>query len=235
MNAKYAITVCDQRTGDVLSEVMSECDHYCSILAMADRPQSFLEGCRECQNVKMYDANGDRVKTIYHTYNSRTLCGGPEGSVLILEDGGLLRKLTWTTGNGHLQVVSSIETGITGSRVRDMCYVDKHSIVAVIAPTPCVKGVNAQDGSTVWTLTEGVRNIPINPIGICHDSSGRIYVIDIWNERLLLVDGENGKVLKTSSHGIVGSVWKILCTEAGTRLLTWHGGESQKISCYKFK
>ena len=238
VNAKYVMRVCDQRTGDVLNEIISECDHHCSVLAMANRPQALLEGCRECQHVKMYDANGERVKMVYQRYNSRALCAGPEGSVLILEDGGLLRKLSWSTGNGDLQVISSIETEI--SRVRDMCYVEKHSIVSVIAPIPCnqeicVKGLNAEDGSTVWTLTECARNIPINPIGICYDSSGQIYVIDIWNERLLLVDGGNGRILKTSSYGVVGSIWEILCTGTGTRLLTWHDGESKKISCYKLK
>ena len=235
---KLAIKVCNQRTGDIFNEIVSECDHQCAILAVAKGPQCLLEACRQCQNVKMYDVNGERVKTVHEPYNSRTLCRGPGGSILTLEDRGLLRKLTWTTGAENLQEISSIETNI--SRPRDMCYVDTHFIVSVIASAPgnqgiSVKGLNAEDGSTVWTLTECVRNKPINPIRMCHDSNGRIYVIDIWNERLLLLNGANGKIMKTSSRRVMGSIWEIFCTGTGTRLLAWHGGGSQKISCYKFQ
>ena len=104
---------------------------------MANGPQCLLEACRECQNVKMYDVNGERVKTVHEPYNSRTLCRGPGGSILTLDNGGLLRKLTWTTGTEDLQEISSIETKI--NRPRDMCYVDTHSIVSVIASVQVIR------------------------------------------------------------------------------------------------
>ena len=71
---------------------------------------------------------------MHEPYNSRILCRGPGRSILTLEDGGLLRNLTWGRGTEDLQVISSIETEIR--RDRDMCYVDTHAIVSVIASAP---------------------------------------------------------------------------------------------------
>ena len=68
-----------------------------------------------------------------------------------------------------------------------------------------------------------VDNSIIRPCGVCCDGEGRLYVADADNERLLLFDTNNGKVMQTFLEKRRMWIYYVCCTNDKSQLIILHG------------
>ena len=117
-----------------------------------------------------------------------------------------------------------------------MSYVKQHDICVFTSyQHSFVKAVRCTDGATLWELSDAVLGLKIEPVGVTCDDSGRIYVANVPEIRVLTINSLNGDLLQELK--LEGVEVFIDIQWANSQLIVLHDDllhdRKRKISLYK--
>ena len=155
------------------------------------------------------------------------MCIAGEGSLLIWDDKSKsVMQLKFNEQRKELEEVRP-RVQLPGANVWYMCYMPHADLVILSRGHYEVQAVKLHGaGQTpVWQLQGKVLGKKIYPYGVSCDAEGQVYVADMRNRRVLLLNGYTGEVIqKLLWDDGLGFVSKVCCLSDPHQLLV---GDSQ--------
>ena len=225
---KRPIKVCNRRTGELITELMSKWNHHSRINELPTDVNCMLEACEECNMIRVYNIRSGAAEVVLKNGKPRMICNGPEESVLIMDSEGCVSQLRWNENRRMLNAEHQLQTHLKD--VLRICYIKKFSILAVCTSygsndlnnhTGTVTGIQLKDGTQKWTFGSCFAKRRVYPRAICNDEAGRIFVGDYSNNRFLILDGNSGCVLKLIQLGLElpKPIWKMFWVDTQPNLI----------------
>ncbi len=236
------ICMCD-RKGKTVSTYnnMCECDTSFKYISELIAGRYLAASCdmRGCNTVKVVDTRTHEVVTGYSGNDTGCeldeMCSAGEGSLLILDDiSKSVIQLKWNEENKVLDEVRQVQVP-DGYTVSGMCYMP-HADQLILIRGYSVEAVKLQrsEGAgqpPVWQLQREVLGKRIYPGAVICDSEGWIYVAELDNSRVLLLDGYTGEVIQQLPQDarLGRYVSRVCCLSNPNQLLVGHGGSSYSL------
>ena len=221
-SGKRRIGLYDRRTGSVVKEIGTRCDHYSSICEFPMDPNYVIEACSQCNQITMYNINDGEIKTVINVCKPSGVCTGMADSVLVINEDGCVSKFEYNKDKEKLSLKSTILTNV--KRVRQICYIEQDDVLIIISEGQyIISALNLSNSSTLW---QAPQEIEVIPELVCCSDDGKIYACHIDHERLLVMDCMTGELLQ------------ILLLEKGlgfVRAMCWIGTQPQLAVLYSVK
>ena len=93
-----------------------------------------------------------------------------------------------------------------------------------------------RDKENVWKLEGELLRKTIDPQGICSDSSGRLFIADGKNQRILVLDGSTGLGLQALELSELGTILDVIWCDRKSQLIVHHkrSNEIRQITYFNF-
>ena len=200
----YVIQVRDTKSGTLLSQWNSHCQHgaykYHELASWSTYDAAYLaHSCCGCNAVNVYNISKRQFITQYQHESGvwpAAICRGPGPNTLLLVDRiqedfkKRIVVLKWA--GDSLQMINQIKHNhIRGSP--DICLDSLHGNIylgSVSGSLLCFPLSGGENGRPLWKLGGWRMNV-----SMCCDPSGRVFLSELATGRLLVVDGKTGDLL----------------------------------------
>ncbi len=158
--------------------------------------------CCRCGEIRVVDMATHHVYRAYSSSNQSlcAMCSGPgEGSLLVWDwRSEAVIQLQWNEATKKFDEVRRVQ--VWGDIVYHMCYMPHTDLVILSRPfghmVHAVKLLGGAGQPPVWQLHGEVLGKRIDPRGVSCDSQGHLYIADLDNSRVLVVNGSTGEVVQ---------------------------------------
>ena len=198
---QYWIQVMDRLNGDVISEFKSMCNHNAYLNKHLRHPEYVLECCSTCKETHGYDNNTGECFLIYRVEEGCkivTLCDGPAGCLLLLDQRGALLRLSWDQDKQETRLDYILKLHSEKLKIWSLCYVECHDLLLCSFEEDHdyeIIAVRLETRNIVWNLFGQVEGHVIQPGSLTYDLDGNVYVSDRASNRILKIDSLNGEIL----------------------------------------
>ena len=198
---QYWIQVMDRLNGDVINEFKPMCNHNAYLNKHLRHPEYVLECCSTCEETHGYDNNTGECFLIYRVEEGCkivTLCDGPGGCLLLLDQRGALLRLTWDQDKQETRFDYILKLHSEKLTIWALCYVECHGLLLCSVEGDHdyeIIAVRLETRNIVWNLFGQVEGHVIQPGSLTYDLDGNAYVSDRANNRILKIDSLNGEIL----------------------------------------
>ena len=227
-NEPEMIKIYNRQTGELIREIKPHCSHLCLPLCEHQIDSDFfLEGCDGCAKIRIYNIITGEVKMVRNNCKPRDFCKGPNGSLLVFDYEGRLLQFSWNEEKHELILVRTIST--RSRKVQKICYVEKSDIVVFVHGKDYMAAHDHNTDTNIWNTGILASKDP-DFRGISCDLDGRIFVADGKNARLLVLRGQNGRVLQVALDSLdIGGIWDVCWSYTQPKLTVFH---ADTITCY---
>ncbi len=185
----------------------------------------------ECEEISLYSLPSGDVRSVYKgkpgdkAVKPWAMCIGPDNSVLAIDRGGDGKSIAQFTWNGNELVLTKtipaeiyLPYSVHYSEGRVFtCRWDKRVICAV----------DYTSGETLWKVQGEVHGKSCEPVDMCTDTQGRLYVADGRNRRVLVLEASTGRFIQEIDMKGLGSIYNVAWSETQPHLIVQHGLEGQ--------
>ena len=237
------------RTGQLLNTWQDKCRHGCQKhllhLSIGDTPY-IARSCRDCQSITLYSiTDSDPITAYRHSGEDEaqpyTMCHGPDNTVL---------ASNWRPGSKEVLVYDVTSTQFT-LKDRIPVLVDQawhihsmetaqHGGIVIVSKWPCdIMSAHSLDSKAlVWKIeNKWIDGKVLQPSGMCSDpDTGALYVVDRYNERLIVLEPNTGEVIQSIQLLGVGEIWNIAwCSVQPHLVILYEKDQKYQITYYNIK
>ena len=179
--------------------VESKCPHdnnYCRIHPHPIDVNCVLETCVICGFIRNYNLTQKDTSIFFNRkdFKCSDFCYGPNDSLILINKDGLVLKHEFNKRMNSLQLVRSVETGTKD--VWDIRYDRKHDMLIIVRLERDVQAVRLSDGSAIWNFSGEASGHRIEPVSVCSDNSGRVFIGNTRGGLVWVLEAETGVLLQ---------------------------------------
>ncbi len=109
----------------------------------------------------------------------------------------------------------------------------QHGGLIIVSKQDSVIATSMRDREAVWRAPGQVHGQDFWAWGISSDTWGRLYVGDVYNDRVIVLDASSGHVIQSLSLPVTGWMQGLGWDETQPHLVVWHrDGGKAKITCF---
>ncbi len=165
------------------------------------------------------------------------MCRGPENTILAINKMvGSSEVVVFDTSTTKFTIQDKIPLEINTPEHVHYIKTKQHGGLLIVSKQDSVIATSMDNRETIWRVPGQIHGQDFWAWGISSDTRGRLYVGDVHNDRVIVLDASTGHVIQSLTLHVMGWMQGLGWADTQPHLVIWHrDGGKPKITCFNIE